>query len=179
MECFDAFMFSKLRRILRPGIAIHLKFADLSIIRVWTCSELCAILLVDYNQILWWLSHQSVYNKRDYKTSFLLCTQLPNVNIYRCHCHLSSVANHICIVVNIPFIFLLGLLFDLSYRGLQFASTTNLEARPRFADIWCLAKKSDKGTPWLAPLCSSPRLVGLWMTQQLFRDDHFTDLELI
>ena len=33
--------------------------------------------------------------------------------------------------------FLLLLLYDLSYRGLQFASMTNLEAGPRFAGIWC------------------------------------------
>ena len=34
-------------------------------------------------------------------------------------------------------IFLLLLLLDLGYRGLLFASTTNLEEVPRFADI-CL-----------------------------------------
>ena len=33
--------------------------------------------------------------------------------------------------------FLLRLLFDLGYRCLLFASTTNLEAGPRFAGIWC------------------------------------------
>ena len=31
---------------------------------------------------------------------------------------------------------LLCLQFDLGYRGLLFASTTNLQAEPRFADIW-------------------------------------------
>ena len=31
--------------------------------------------------------------------------------------------------------FLLGLLFDLGYRGLLFASTTNLKAGPHFAGI--------------------------------------------
>ena len=33
-------------------------------------------------------------------------------------------------------IFLLCLLFDLGYRHLWFASMTNLEAGPRFADMW-------------------------------------------
>ena len=34
--------------------------------------------------------------------------------------------------------FLLGLLFNLGYRGLLFTSTMNLEGGPRFAGIWCI-----------------------------------------
>ena len=36
---------------------------------------------------------------------------------------------------------MLRLLFNLGYRGLLFASTTNLEAGPRFAGIWLRFKK--------------------------------------
>ena len=34
-------------------------------------------------------------------------------------------------------IFLLRLLFDLGYRGLLFASMTNLKAWPHLAEVWC------------------------------------------
>ena len=49
----------------------------------------------------------------------------------------SQMVFDICFEVDtLTSIFLLRLLFDLGYRGLRFASTTNLKAGPRFADIW-------------------------------------------